>query len=308
MDTEQANQRLMRLRERNRREKEAAGLFHRKERPSLPDSPDDFTHPCPYCGAPILPYEFNYTGTTRYYKTEWCTCEGAIQAQAEQTAQRIQSELSEKLSELLAGAKVSIGRYAKMSFDTWDIKRHKNAKKHLSDVINYCIEVTEGGNNLCYLHGQYGRGKTHLAIGALRRITEIHIGDEFPLSPWRPYFVEWLEHCSAVQQSWDDDATGPTEGQLWSRMKGAMLLVIDDVDKGRPSEWAIGKLLEVVQHRYMREKPTIVTANHSLQELQKIWEQSDKSYVRDAGGAIASRWMGQLWGQIEVTGPDQRDA
>lgn len=306
-EIQQANQQLMELRARNEREKIARGLSPQREPPSLPVSPAELTHPCPYCGAPIPPYEFNFSGVIHYRQIEWCDCEGSIKAQAEQQAQRIQEEERQQLSEMLTGAKVNRGRYAKMRFDTWDIKRHSKAKKHLSDVISYCIEVQESGANLCYLHGQYGRGKTHLAIGALCRIAEIHIGDTFPLAPWRPYFVEWLEHCSAVQQSWDE-GTGPTEGQLWSRMKGATILVIDDVDKGRPSEWAIGKLLEVVQHRYMREKPTIITANHSLQELQKIWEGSDKSYVRDAGGAIASRWMGQLWGQIEVTGPDQRDA
>jgi DNA replication protein DnaC len=244
-------------------------------------------------------------GIAHYRRTEWCTCEAAGKAQEEQAERIHQEALAEKLSELLGKAKIGVGRYARMKFDTWDVKRHPKAKKHLQDVMSYCAEVTEDGANLCYLHGKYGRGKTHLAIAALRHITRLHLEDMFV---WHPYFVEWLAHCSEVQQSWDEGSFGPTEGQLWGRMKNATILVIDDVDKGRPSEWAMGKLLEVAQHRYVREKPTIVTANHSLQELQQAWEKSEKGYVRDAGGAITSRWMGQLWGQIEVTGPDQRDA
>lgn len=251
---------------------------------------------------------YEFLGRTRYIARQWCECPEAQAAQQAKEREARQSELESRAIQFVMKADIHIGKYAKMTFESWDASRHEKAAKHLKDVLDYTTEVRQGTANLCFMYGSYGTGKTHLAVAALRKIIYDHIDDDG--RGWRPYMVDWSEHCSTVQQSWgrDDNEVGLSEGQLWALMKTADILLIDDVDKGRPSEWALSKLYEVIQHRYMRERATIITANHSIQKLQAIWQHPKKpEYIRDLGGAILSRFSGQLWAEIEFTGLDQRD-
>lgn len=261
---------------------------------------------CLYCGKPIEPLTFDIGGRKRIMPRRWHDCQEAQQAKLKHESQERKRELEGRIIQFITYAGIHVGKYPHMTFEKWQ-NTHSKAQEHLADMLNYTKDVQFGMQNLCYLHGKWGTGKTHLAVAALRKITYDHIDDG---EGWKPYFSDWTEHCSAVQQSWDNDnSAGLTEGQLWGLMKGADVLVIDDLDKRQPTEWAMGKLYEVIQHRYMREKPTIITANHSIEQLQRIWSDPKKpEHVRDVGGAILSRFLGQLWGQIHVTGPDQRES
>ena len=248
-------------------------------------------------------------GKTRYIRRATCDCPAAQAAQIAKESDVRSRELEGRAIQYLMRSNIHIGRYSQMTFESWDSGRHGMSAKHLKDAIDYTTEVKPTGANLCYFWGSYGTGKTHLAVAALRKITYDHIDDDG--QGWKPYLVDWAEHCSMVQQSWDNNGSSGgaslSEGQLWSLMKSADILLIDDIDKGRPTEWAMGKLYEVVQRRYMSEKPTIITANHGIEELQQIWAHPRRpEFVRDLGGAILSRFIGQLWGQINITGPDQR--
>lgn len=241
-------------------------------------------------------------GKVRYFPG-YCKCEGAEDKRQQERVEEQRRELLEKAGEFIARAGITRGKLNKYRFSTWNDEQYPNAEKYKKEVMGFVSQVTVDGRNLLFVHGPYGVGKSHLAVAALRQIILNHVSDPIP---WRGYFCDWVEHCSLVQESWGgDDAI---EGQLWNRMRNASILVIDDIDKRKPSEWALGKLFEVVQHRYYHEKPTIITANHSIQELQKLWAGSGAEHIRDAGGAILSRVMEQLWRQIGIKAKDQRDS
>lgn len=249
---------------------------------------------------------FTAVGRTRYIRRPWCICPEAIQARQVKERDDEIRRLEARAAQYLMSAKIHQGRYDRMTFETWDSGRHPQASKALVAVLDYAATVQQGQPNLLYLYGPYGTGKTHLAIAALRHIITCRIDEG--KNGWRGYFADWSEHCSTVQQSWDRDSNGagPSERQLWGMMKLADVLVLDDLDKRAPTEWAIGKLFEVVQYRYIRERATIVTANRSIEDLQAIWQADKKLFVKDTGGAILSRVMGQLWGQVHIGGYDQR--
>lgn len=241
------------------------------------------------------------------FRRAYCECEQAQAAKNEAEKAEAAKELEKRVNGLTAYAGINIGRYARMTFDNFDTGRHKNAGHHRNEAMRYSLEVQPGQPNLLFMHGPYGAGKTHLAVAILHSVILYRIDDNWG-NGWSAYFADWTEHCSAVQQSWDRDKgeAGPSESKLWGSMRNCSILVIDDLDKRQPGEWAMGKLFEVVQHRYIREKPMVITANHSLEQLAEIWQGSNKAYIRDIGGAILSRFMGQLWGQLHVNGPDQR--
>jgi DNA replication protein DnaC len=115
-----------------------------------------------------------------------------------------------------------------MSFESWDVGRTPTSLRALTSALAYAEEVEKGPRCWLFLQGAYGLGKTHLAIAILRRLAYERL--------WRPRVVVWPEHCSAVQRSWDDK-NGPTETQLWGKMRDAAVLLIDDLDK-RYWTWA----------------------------------------------------------------------
>jgi DNA replication protein DnaC len=241
---------------------------------------------------------------TVYWRVS-CDCPAVTEERNRQLAEQKHQEKQAAYGEIVSRAGgIDAGRYARMTFENWDIARHGLARKHLGDVIEYTETYSRERNLLWLWGGEYGVGKTHLAVSALRKMAWDAIDAGPPNLSVR--FVEWVLHCSRVQQSWDkSDNPGPTEGQLWRGMNYATFLVIDDIDKRMPSEWALGKLYEVIHYRYMYEKPLIITANHSLDDLADVWRRQG-GYVADIGGALLSRLTGQLWAQVQVVGPDQR--
>lgn len=258
---------------------------------------------CGFCKQAIPPQVFEMGSKTRYFPG-CCRCEGA-EANREKTREQERRQfLLDKAGELIVKAGITEGRLNKYRFSAWNDKQYPGAEVCKQDVMDYVSRVAPVGRNLLFIHGPYGVGKSHLAVAALRQCLLNHVSDEFP---WRGYFCDWVEHCSLVQESWDS-SDGVTEGRLWGLMRSASILAIDDIDKRKPSEWAVGKLFEVIQHRYYHEKPTIITANHSIQELQKLWGESKAEHIRDAGGAILSRVMEQLWRQIGIKAKDQRNS
>lgn len=265
---------------------------------------------CEFCGVQLECEPYVMCKKTLYFYKE-CTCEGAALSRKKLEDDRRSESILEEFNTIikLAGG-IHVGRYASMTFADWDLRRNKDAKAHYDFVHKFIAEMTLN-NNLLWLYGNYGCGKTHLAIAAVYKIVydscvkciEDRENKKYA-SPIRAFYAEWGIHCSTVQQSWDKQSD-EKEGELWGRMMKSKLLVIDDIDKRMPSEWALGKLYEVVNHRYMHQLPTIITANHSLGDLGAEWA-SRGGYVSDIGGAIISRLVGQLWGQRQVTGGDQR--
>jgi DNA replication protein DnaC len=115
--------------------------------------------------------------------------------------------------------------------------------------------------------------------------------------------VRWSEYCTRIQQSWQS-SSADSEYDLWRRATNVTLLVLDDVDKRAPSEWALGKLYELIDHRYLRGLPTILTANRCFEDLSSFWSRNEQ--LQDLAGAIVSRIVGQLSDVIEFSCRDYR--
>lgn len=192
-----------------------------------------------------------------------------------------------------------MGKLRRFTFDTWDIKQNQPfSAKALEAMWAYIENVSRDGSNWFYISGPYGLGKTHMAVATLRKIAFDRM--------WTPHYVLWPAHCAKVQESWDGAAAGPTEGQLWARMRRADILLVDDVDKRDATAWAMGKLYEIVDARYLAERPTMFTANSNIKKLAARWKKKDNDQVRDLGEAVLSRVMEQLFGAVEFRGRDQR--
>ena len=227
-------------------------------------------------------------GNIRYIRRHHCGCYDGqrLKAEAEDAATR--KEWRSMAESIIRP--INVGVYATYKFGNWDRNRQPDAGSWADAVEQYADEVEDKESNWLYLYGNYGVGKTHLAIAALRKAAAVRL--------WKPHIVVWPGLCALTKESWSDKS-GETEGSLWAAARNAKILLIDDIDKTASSEWALGKLYTLIDYRVTRQKPTIITANHSLEQLQRMWR-------IDTWQAVLSRIVGQLKMTVKMSGSDQR--
>jgi len=189
----------------------------------------------------------------------------------------------------LISAGFESGRYKDYRLNKWKtLPANRAAEKTLAEYLG---RVSLDGRNWLYLHGGFGTGKTHLAIAAARQLAYDHY--------WRPEVCRWAEYCSRIQQSWQERLD-----TRWRAIHQAKVLVLDDIDKKSATEWALGQLYEMIEMRYVNQRPTIITANRKLSELAGLWAHDQR--LASIGQAIVSRILGSVMYVIEFKGDDQR--
>lgn len=270
---------------------------------ALPDDDRaaEFAWTCLDCLALVEPFAWTFGNKTRYIRREFCDCVAGRILQAAREKDIADDEREACSEQLIFRSGLNAPEYHRFRFDTWDKQRNAPWSGKAADNVGcYVDQVKAFSGNWLYLHGNYGLGKTHLAIAALRKIAAIRL--------WEPHIVVWPELCQATKESWDRGSGSVTEAHLWGPVKRAKILLIDDLDKTPTAEWAMGKLFVLINERSMKGKPTIITANHSVTDLQAKWSASRKPHVNDTGMAVLSRIIGELWGLVEFKGSDQRMA
>lgn len=105
--------------------------------------------------------------------------------------------------------------------------------------------------------GGYGSGKTHLAVGIgherLRR------GDSV-LFLTVPDLLDHLRNTYSANSE-------VTYDSFFDHVRNVNLLILDDLGAENPSAWAQEKLFQLLNHRYVRHLPTVITSNVPLERL-----------------------------------------
>lgn len=253
-----------------------------------PPKPSAWT--CPSCHRLVEPIEIRlpYNDRVIWIPRRYCSCpDGQAQMEADITAQNHNDRIA-RARELIAD--LDGKRWSKYRFGNWDNARHAGAYAARQAVERYVDNIARNGKNWLFVSGGYGLGKTHIAVAAVRKIAAEKL--------WQPHIVVWPELCAMTQEAWS--SKNIDEAAVWGKARNAGILLIDDLDKLPSSPWAMGRLFALVNHRYDNQLPTIITANHSVAELRRLWRNND------VGSAVLSRIMGQLFGAVEVSGRDVR--
>ncbi len=246
----------------------------------------------------VMPSSVESDGQIFYYRHSFCDCPVGAALQAAEMEALEREDFANRIKAINASSNLGQGLYADFRFDRWQVSRNApHSGRELQAVRDYENSIKIGPKNWLLLYGEYGLGKTHLVVAAVRKLA---LGNE-----WTARVAVWPELCQLTKESWSS-SYGPTEAQLWSRVRSARLLLIDDLDKTSTSEWAMGMLYSLINTRLTKGLPTIITSNHSITELQAIWRRSKHEYVHDLGLAVLSRIAEGLWGILRFQGEDQR--
>ena len=205
-----------------------------------------------------------------------CQCEGATKEREEQKAREAEEDarIDREARERVLASKVR---------KCGIMPRFENAEHPMAEAL--ANAVMEGRN--AYVFGKVGTGKTHLVSAAayvlMRREKKVLF-----TSMWRV--------LDAIKQGFSEDY------DPMPKYQNAEVLILDDLGKESPTDFALERLFALVDERSARLLPTIVTTQYKPSELI---ERLAKNGDADTAIAIVSR-LRQDCERIELTGSDRR--
>lgn len=139
-----------------------------------------------------------------------------------------------------------------------DNSRNLRICKRFTDAFDEMVEKNQG----LLMWGDVGTGKTHMAAC----IANALLGRGIPVV--MTSLVKLLE----VIQSGED-----RESDIIARMNSAKLVIFDDLGAERNTDYALEKVYNIIDSRYRRKLPMIVTTNLTIEEMK---EETDRRYTR----------------------------
>lgn len=143
------------------------------------------------------------------------------------------------------------------------------------------------------LMGAPGCGKTLLAVGAIAELTLQKAVD--------CVFTDFFFLLGDLRKAYSE---GTPENEIIEPLTSAEVLVIDEMGKGKSSEWERGILDQLISRRYNSSKKTLVTTNYVAREF--LSGNSGTEVLEDrVGERIASR-LYEMCEPLLLTGSDYR--
>lgn len=177
-------------------------------------------------------------------------------------------------------------RFSERTFENFIVETEwqKAALNIAKDFCQNMIEKKAKGQGLL-LSGSVGTGKTHLAAATAMYLMGHGIETTYGTA---------TQMLSDIKAGWSSD-----DNQILRRLSMVSLLVIDDLGKEYSKKtdgwsWAQEQFFQVINARYERYLPMIITTNHDMQQLSKVM-----------GDAIVSRLVECCKG-VRCVGDDYR--
>lgn len=134
-----------------------------------------------------------------------------------------------------------------------------------------------GDGNSSYLYGKQGRGKTESACGALRKwlkdgIKEYGEGSNRFFAARSGRYVLMPEWMMQIRSTYNGRAA--TEEQIIQSTAGVGMLVMDELGKGKMTDWVVERISIVLEMRNRAKDRlrTVITTQYDLDRLTSIFE------------------------------------
>jgi len=109
--------------------------------------------------------------------------------------------------------------------------------------------------------GQYGSGKTHLLAAIAHHLLE---AGRQPLFVVVPKLLDWLRAGFTPEKT----AEKLAYQQRFEAICDADVLLLDDLGAEQSTPWAQEKLFQLINHRYARRLPTVISTNWLIADLE----------------------------------------
>lgn len=252
-----------------------------------PQPPDER---CEFCGKVLHHEGVHIFGRVVAWNAnaQRCDCEQAVKKWAEYDAEQERKKQEEeqrerfrreqaKITRLLGKSGIN-KRFRQRVFQTFvtDTPARKKAYSVAKAYADNFEKHLEDGTGL-YIEGTNGTGKTHLAAAiAMQLMTEYQI----------PCICKTAgDLLLDIKSAFDSGST--SERDILSVYKEVSLLIVDDLGKEQCTDWSISTLYSILNERYEKMLPTIVTTNYNSDDLVRAL--TPKGYDNYKATAIISR-------------------
>ena len=187
----------------------------------------------------------------------------------------------------------NLGALSRFTFDSLDPAGRSQDPEDQRCFRQVCSDAqafAEEPSGWLVLIGPSGCGKTHLAAAVAHRAIEVGHPAVFMVVP------DLLDHLRA---SFAPENEGPYN-LLFEQVRGAPVLVLDDLGAHASTPWAQEKLFQVLNHRYNLGLPTVIALSGALGDLDDRLRTRlvDSSLVKTGVLAVARPDAGRRIGKV----------
>ncbi|WP_250277385.1 DnaA ATPase domain-containing protein [[Clostridium] colinum] len=165
--------------------------------------------------------------------------------------------------------KMSQERFSKTEIankDSYTFKNFKAVEEWQKNILRQAIDyVSKFKDNWFYIGGQVGAGKTHICTAILRNIGE--------LNNISYMYIKCDEELEKLKQlTYGKQEKQEEYSNIMYRLKNTGLLFIDDFFRKEPTEADKAKMFDIINFRYLNNKPCIFSSEKSLLSILDIDE------------------------------------
>jgi DNA replication protein DnaC len=152
----------------------------------------------------------------------------------------------------------SLHLYADKTFQSFQRRPElpREEQQNLQEVLATAESFADDPQKWLVLMGEHGCGKTHLAAAIANRCVDRGRPVVFKEVP------ELLDHLRATYRP----DSPVTYDQLFEAVRGAPLLILDDLGTESASPWAQEKMHQIFNYRYAARLPTVITMSKTVEE------------------------------------------
>lgn len=224
--------------------------------------------------------EIHCSGERRSAPKGWKGCPKCQQARwdaevKKQAAKEQQEREAQKMERLIRDSRIP-ARFQGKTFENFEAHNRK-AASHLDKLREYADLIVSGdhGGRSLILLGKVGNGKTHLGCALL--------ADVIRRTARGGAYWTFAELVRAIKGSYSKGAEY-SESDVYERVGSPALAVIDEVGMQNFTEFEQTVAYEVINRRYLDEKPTVLITNLQAKDLPTCIGERAVDRLRENGG------------------------
>ena len=153
-------------------------------------------------------------------------------------------------------------RYMAATFDSWDNAKNPQNRPAYESVREYAAAWPQNKGQGLIITGPTGTGKTHLAASLATYL----MAEKSSVVIFQAVTDLFMALRATYRKDRED---GPDESQIFRTIQDADLLILDDLGAEKWSQWAEERLYMAIDYRYRHIKPTVITTNLTMKELEE---------------------------------------